>query len=57
MIVDEAQLTGQVFLMTTSIRGKTALRLSVTNHRTRRGDIDLTLNLLRKIGRKLAREA
>lgn len=54
-IVDEAQLTGQVFLMTTSIRGETALRLSVTNHRTRKQDIDLTFNLLRRIGRKLSR--
>ena len=53
MIVDEAQLSGKVFLMTTSIRGKTALRLSVTNHRTRKQDIDLTFNLLRRIGRKL----
>ena len=56
-IVDEAQLTGQVFLMTTSIRGKTSLRLSVTNHRTTRKDIDLTFNLLRRIGRKLVRES
>ena len=54
-IVDEAQLTGKVFLMTTAIRGKTALRLSVTNHRTRKEDIDLTFDLLRRIGRKLSR--
>ncbi len=53
-IVDEAQLSGKVFLMTTSIRGRTALRLSVTNHRTRKKDIDLTFNLLCRIGRKLA---
>ncbi|MDG6902044.1 MAG: aspartate aminotransferase family protein [Nitrososphaerota archaeon] len=53
-IADEAQLTGKAFLMTTSIRGKTALRLSVTNHRTRKEDVDLTFNLLRRIGRKLA---
>jgi len=56
-IVDEAQLTGKVFLMTTSIRGKTALRLSVTNHRTRKQDIDLTFDLLRRIGRKLIRNS
>ena len=53
-IVDEAQLTGKVFLMTTSIWGKTALRLSVTNHRTRKKDIDLTFDLLRSIGRRLS---
>ena len=40
--------------MTTSIRGKTALRLSVTNHRTRKQDIDRTFDLLRRIGRKLS---
>jgi aromatic-L-amino-acid/L-tryptophan decarboxylase len=56
-IVDEAQLTGKVFLMTTSIRGKTALRLSVTNHRTRKEDVDLTFELLRRIGRKLSRNS
>jgi aromatic-L-amino-acid decarboxylase len=56
-IVDEAQLTGKVFLMTTSIRGKTALRLSVTNHRTTRKDIKLTLDLLRRIGNKLAQSS
>lgn len=54
-IVDEAQLTGRVFLMTTSIRGKTALRLSVTNHRTTRKDILLTFNLLGRLGRQLSR--
>ena len=53
-IVDEAQLTGEVFLMSTSIRGRTALRLSITNHRTTVEDIDRTFNLLGSLGRKLS---
>jgi len=53
-IVDEAQLTGEVFLMSTSIRGRTALRLSITNHRTSVEDIDRTFNLLGSLGRKLS---
>ena len=57
MIVDEAQLTRKVFLMTTSIRGKIALRLSITNHRTTRADIDLTFDVLRTLGRKLSEAA
>jgi aromatic-L-amino-acid/L-tryptophan decarboxylase len=55
-IVDEAQLTGETFLMSTSIRGRTALRLSITNHRTTAKDIDQTFNLLRSLGRKLSRQ-
>jgi aromatic-L-amino-acid/L-tryptophan decarboxylase len=54
-IVDEAQLTGEVFLMSTSIRGRTALRLSITNHRTTVEDIDRTFNLLGSLGRKISR--
>jgi aromatic-L-amino-acid/L-tryptophan decarboxylase len=53
-IVDETQLTGKAFLMTTSIRGKTAFRFLVTNHRTTRQDIKLTFDTLGRIGRELA---
>lgn len=53
-IVDEAQLTGQTFLMSTSIHGRTALRVSITNHRTTTEDIDQTFNLLRRLGRRLS---
>lgn len=53
-IVDEAQLTGEAFLMSTSIRGRTALRLSITNHRTTTRDIDQTFNLLLRLGRRLS---
>jgi glutamate/tyrosine decarboxylase-like PLP-dependent enzyme len=56
-IVDMAQLTGKVFLTTTSVRGKTALRVSVTNHRTTRKDIKLTFDLLRGIGRELVQSS
>ncbi len=56
-IVDATQLTGKAFLMTTSIRGKTALRLSITNHRTTKKDIDTTFQTLRSIGRRLSKSS
>jgi glutamate/tyrosine decarboxylase-like PLP-dependent enzyme len=54
-IVDETQLTGKAFLMTTSIRGKTAIRFSITNHRTTNADVKLTFETLSRIARKLSR--
>jgi len=54
-IADSTQLTGKAFLMTTSIRGKTALRISITNHRTTKEDVDLTFRTLRRIGRSIAK--
>lgn len=55
MIVDETQLTGKAFLMTTSIRGKTAIRFSITNHRTTKADIKLTFDTIRDIATRLSR--
>jgi len=54
-IVDETQLTGKAFLMTTSIRGRTSIRFSITNHRTTRADIKLTFDTLQQIATKLVR--
>lgn len=53
-IADSIQRSGIAFLMTTSIRGKTALRFSITNHRTTRNDVKLTFDELGSIGRELA---
>jgi glutamate/tyrosine decarboxylase-like PLP-dependent enzyme len=53
-IVDEVQRSGKAFLMTTSIRGRTAIRLSITNHRTTKNDIRLTFEALQRTGVKLA---
>ena len=49
-IAREANRSGEVFLTTTKIRGRTSLRVSVCNHRTRLEDIDRLFGLLRKIG-------
>jgi len=49
-IVDRANRTGEVFLTTTRIRGRTALRVSVCNHRTTLADIDRLVAVLRREG-------
>ena len=56
MIVDETQLTGDAFMMTTSIRGNIAIRICITNHRTTRRDIDLTFATIRRVARRLAKD-
>src|SRR5438445_211963 len=56
MIVDETQLTGQAFVMTTSIRGNIAIRVCITNHRTTRRDIDITFATIRRVARRLAKD-
>lgn len=52
-IADEMQLTGQAFLMTTAIRGRTVLRLSICSHRTTLEDIERVFDGLRSLGKKL----
>ena len=56
MIVDETQLTGDAFVMTTSIRGNIAIRVCITNHRTTRRDIDITFATIRRVARRLAKD-
>lgn len=51
-IADEIQLSGVAFVMTTSIHGRTVLRLSICSHRTTLEDIDRTFEALREIGRR-----
>ena len=55
-IADEIQLSVLAFRMTTRIRGRVALRLSICSHRTTIGDIDLVFERLREIGERVARE-
>ena len=52
-IADEIQLTGVAFVMTTSIRGRTVLRLSICSHRKTLHDIDLVFDTLRKVGERV----
>ncbi len=56
-IVERTNRTGIVFLTTTKIRGRTALRVSVCNHRTRPADIDRLFALLKQTGARLHAEA
>lgn len=52
-MTDRIQISGVAFLMTTRIRGKVALRLSVCSHRTTISDIDTVFLKLREIGEDL----
>jgi len=53
MIVYEMQLSGKAFLTTTSIRGKTAIRVCIANHRTTKRDVQLTFDSMRTVAREL----
>src|SRR6266508_5137762 len=55
-IADEIQLTGVAFVMTTSVRHRTVLRLSICSHRTTLRDIELVFGKLRELGEKLDRQ-
>ena len=54
-IADEIQLTGVAFMMTTSVRGRTVLRLSICSHRTTLRDIEVVFAKLREIAEALDR--
>lgn len=49
-MADGVQLTGEAFVMTSSIHDRTVLRFSICSHRTTPDDIDRTLRALREIG-------
>lgn len=53
-IADEVQRSGTAFLMTTRIRGRVALRMSICSQRTETGDIDTTFEAIAGAGRLLA---
>lgn len=52
-IADEIQVSGVAFIMTSSVRDRTVLRLSISSHRTTLEDIDLVFATLRDIGARL----
>jgi aromatic-L-amino-acid/L-tryptophan decarboxylase len=53
-IAESIQRSGLAFLMTTRIRGRAALRLSICSHRTLADDIDRTFEAIAREGRRLA---
>ena len=55
-IADEIQARGIAFIMTTKIRGRTVLRMSICSHRTTPADIDAVFDALARIGRELSGE-
>jgi glutamate/tyrosine decarboxylase-like PLP-dependent enzyme len=52
-IVVQLQLQGIAAPSTTRIDGKLAIRVNITNHRTRREDLDLLLRETLRIGAEL----
>ena len=53
-IADAVQRSGLALLMTTRIRGRVALRMSICSHRTLEQDIDATFESIAGLGRRLA---
>jgi glutamate/tyrosine decarboxylase-like PLP-dependent enzyme len=53
-IADDLQRSGLAFVMTTRIRGRVALRMSICSHRTRAEDVDATFEAIVATGRRLA---
>ncbi len=53
-IADEIQARGIAFIMTTRIRERTVLRMSICSHRTTLADIDAVFDALARIGRELS---
>ena len=56
-IVIQLQLQGIAAPSTTLIHGKTAIRVNITNHRTRYADLDLLLREVDRIGAALSADA
>lgn len=56
-IADEIQLSGVAFIMTSKIRGRVVIRLSISSHRTTLSDIDLVFRKLSELGRLLQAQA
>lgn len=56
-IAEAIQRSGLALIMTTRIRGRVALRMSICSHRTRVQDVEATFEALAGIGRRLVSEA
>lgn len=55
-IADRLQLSGEAFVMTSRIRGRLYLRLSICSHRTRLEEMDRVLQAVRFLGSELSRQ-
>ena len=53
-IVEDLQESGIAAPSTTRLRGKLAIRVNITNHRCRRGDLDVLLRAVRDAGHRRA---
>ena len=56
-IVVELQERGIAAPSTTRVRGRLAIRVNLTNHRTRFEDLDLLVEAVVRVGRELSSEA
>ena len=52
-IVDAIQLSGTAFIMTSKIRDRTVIRLSICSHRTKQDDIDVVFSKLKELGESI----
>ncbi len=52
-ILCRLQESGTAVTSGTRIRGRFAIRVAITNHRSRRADFDLLVNAVRELGRRL----
>ncbi len=55
-IVDEIQLSGTAFIMTSKVKGKVIIRFSVCSHRTKLEDINIVFEKLIEIGESITRK-
>jgi glutamate/tyrosine decarboxylase-like PLP-dependent enzyme len=53
-IADDIQRSGLALLMTTRVRGRVALRMSICSQRTRPADVEATFEAIVATGRRLA---
>ncbi|HKG22020.1 MAG TPA: hypothetical protein VKC34_08985 [Blastocatellia bacterium] len=56
-IVEAIQRSGLALVMTTRIRGRVAIRISICSHRTLEADIDATFEAIARWGRLLSRSS
>lgn len=54
-IVEAIQHSGLALIMTTRIRGRVAIRMSICSHRTLENDVDMTFEAIARWGRQLFR--
>ena len=52
-ILCQLQESGIAVTLGTRIRGRFAIRVAITNHRSRRADLDLLVNAVRQLGDRL----